>query len=176
MAGLNNICKYGQHFKYGFLQFWVGHPYKTAMRHIFRGNLILSLCFSVIYMCLIIATHIEGTPMRHLVIVSIIVALIAVTQVNADCLNDQYGKVLCGRGKCELDQFGRVICTQRYGGIMKDRYGNILCGVGHCTKDSHGQIWCSVEEDGSVNIDMYGNVKCLGGCETGKSSICEEGR
>jgi hypothetical protein len=112
--------------------------------------------------------------MRKAVIICFIVALTVVNQVNADCIRNLYGKVLCGRGKCEIDQFGRVFCAQKDGGIMKDIYGNILCGVGHCAKNYMGQVWCSVEQDGSVATDSYGKVKCLGGCETGKLEICDE--
>ena len=114
--------------------------------------------------------------MRFGVIAFLIVALAAVTQVNADCIKDQYGKVVCGKGKCETDQYGKVICTQRDGGIMKDRYGNILCGVGYCAKDDTDEVWCSKEPGGGAATDSYGKVKCLGGCETGKTSLCEEAR
>ncbi len=114
--------------------------------------------------------------MRFGVIAFLIVALAAVTQVNADCIKDQYGKVVCGKGKCETDQYGKVICTQRDGGIMKDRYGNILCGVGYCAKDDTDEVWCSKEPGGGAATDSYGKVKCLGGCEAGNSKLCEEAR
>ena len=39
MAGLNNICKYLWHFKFGCLLFRNGHPYKTALsRNVFVEN------------------------------------------------------------------------------------------------------------------------------------------
>jgi hypothetical protein len=114
--------------------------------------------------------------MRFGVIAFLIVALAAVTQVNADCIKDQYGKVVCGKGKCETDQYGKVICTQRDGGIMKDRYGNILCGVGYCAKDDTDEVWCSKEPGGGAATDSYGKVKCLGGCEAGNFKHCEEAR
>ncbi len=72
------------------------------------------------------------------VIVSFIITIAVVAQVNADCLQNQYGKVFCGRGKCQMDQYGKVFCAQRDGDIMKDIYGNILCGIGHCKKDYRG--------------------------------------
>jgi|GEM_PF-1582405 hypothetical protein len=114
--------------------------------------------------------------MRQIVIVSFIITIAVVAQVNADCIQNQYGEVFCGRGKCQMNRYGKVFCAQRYGDIMMNRYGDILCGTGHCKEDYRGDVWCSVEEDGSANIDMYGKVKCFGGCETGNLKLCDEGQ
>jgi hypothetical protein len=114
--------------------------------------------------------------MRFGAIAILIIVLAAATQVNADCIKNQYGNVVCGKGKCETDQYGKVLCSQRDGGIMQDRYGNILCGIGACAKDYLGQIWCSKEPGGGAAIDSNGKVKCLGGCEAGNSKHCEEAR
>jgi hypothetical protein len=112
--------------------------------------------------------------MRRFTIISIMIALAVVSQVKADCIQNMYGKVLCGRGKCLSDMYGRVICAPYDGGILKDIHGNILCGFGHCAMDYRGEVWCSIEQDGSVGTDRYGNVLCFGGCERGKMEICQD--
>ena len=58
--------------------------------------------------------------MRQVVIVGFIVALAAVTQVNADCINDSYGKRVCGKGPCSMGQYGKVFCAQPGGGALND--------------------------------------------------------
>jgi hypothetical protein len=114
--------------------------------------------------------------MRTRAIAILIIVLVAATQVNADCIRNQNSTVVCGKGKCESDLYGKVMCTQRDGGIMKDRYGNILCGPGECAKDNLDQVWRSKAPGGGAATDLYGKVKCQGGCEAGSSKYCEEAR
>jgi hypothetical protein len=111
--------------------------------------------------------------MRYGIIIGLILALAVAAQVNADCLTDQYGNVVCGKGQCERDQHGKVFCAGLGGGAVKDRYGDVKCGVGYCAQDNSGQVWCSTEPGGGAAIDAYGKVKCQGGCEAGTSGRCE---
>lgn len=114
--------------------------------------------------------------MKHGVIAGFCVALVAATQVNADCIRDRYGKVVCGAGQCEKDQYGKVYCARAGGGALRDRYGQVKCGTGYCARDREGEVWCSREPGGGAAVDTYGEVKCLGGCELGAMALCEEGR
>ena len=94
--------------------------------------------------------------------------------VSADCMTDQFGKVVCGEGQCRADQYGKVYCAGAGGGAMNDQYGHVQCGVGYCALDDENRVWCSKEPGGGAEADDNGNVKCLGGCERGSSSLCTE--
>jgi len=94
----------------------------------------------------------------------------------ADCIRDQSGKVVCGKGQCELDRFGKVFCADLGGGAVRDKYGKVLCGVGNCAKDYLENVWCSKEQGGGAAVDSYGKVKCLGGCEAGSTERCQEAK
>ncbi len=96
--------------------------------------------------------------------------------VAADCVRDQYGKVVCGKGQCETDRYGKVFCADIGGGAIKDKYGSVQCGVGYCAKDYLEQVWCSKEQGGAAAVDSYGKVKCLGRCEAGSAERCREGQ
>jgi hypothetical protein len=95
---------------------------------------------------------------------------------NADCVKDQYGKVVCGNGQCETDSYRKVYCAKVGGGAVKDKYGSVKCGVGNCARDSYLEVWCSTEPGGGAAVDLYGKVKCLGGCTEGSADLCEEGK
>ncbi len=94
---------------------------------------------------------------------------------NANCINDLYGNVVCGKGQCEADRFGKIYCADAGGGAMKDQFANVQCGVGYCAKDKFGHVWCSKEPGGGAATDSTGKVKCLGGCDEGSPSQCKEG-
>ena len=112
--------------------------------------------------------------MRPGVITGVILAL-SVFTVDADCIKDHYGNVVCGAGQC-TDQYGKVFCAQPGGGALRDRYGNVKCGTGYCERDREGEVWCSRTQGGGAAIDSYGKVKCFKGCEPGTAERCEEGR
>jgi hypothetical protein len=120
--------------------------------------------------------RIEGDPMRYGIIVGFIVALAVVTQVNADCVKNEYGKHACGKGQCQLSQYGKAYCAQEGGGAINGLYDNVLCGIGYCIKDDLNQVWCSMVQGGEAYIDTNGKVVCTGGCEAGSSSRCVEAR
>ena len=113
---------------------------------------------------------------KLIIIVTITIVFAVVSQVQADCIQNIYGKVFCGEGQCLVDDFGRAFCTPYSGGIVRDIGGSILCGVGHCATDIRGQVWCSAVENGNVTFDMNGRVYCDGGCTRGKKQFCEEAR
>lgn len=92
---------------------------------------------------------------------------------NADCVNGQYGAVVCGEGQCQTNGYGEVFCADTGGGAIRDRYGSVQCGIGYCAKDSLGQVWCSKMRGGGAAVDSYGEVKCFGGCETASSKLCK---
>jgi len=92
----------------------------------------------------------------------------------ADCLKDQHGNVVCGKGQCDTDIYGKVFCASAGGGAMREEGGKVQCGVGYCAKDDLGKIWCSKEAGGSAAVDSYGKVKCLGGCDEGSANLCRE--
>jgi hypothetical protein len=76
-----------------------------------------------------IFVRIEGILMRHGIMVAFIVVLAAVTQVNADCVKNEYGNRVCGKGQCKLDSVGKAFCAREGGGAVNGLYDNVLCGV-----------------------------------------------
>ena len=70
-----------------------------------------------------------------------ILALAISTEVTAgDCIKDQNGNVVCGKGQCATDQYSKVLCAKDGGGAIKDRNGDVKCGVGFCATDDMGQV------------------------------------
>jgi hypothetical protein len=118
----------------------------------------------------------EGFTMKHGIIICFITVLTAVTQVYADCVKNEYGKIACGKGQCKSNQYGKAFCAKEGGGAVNSTYGSVLCGVGYCIQDDYNHVWCSKEPGGEARIDYNGKVVCTGGCETGKKSLCEEAR
>ena len=122
---------------------------------------------------------IEGYSMnnRFLFIIGCVL-LVAATAANAagDCIKNQDGDVVCGKGQCAIDQYGKVFCAKAGGGAMKDSYGDVKCGVGLCATDDLGQIKCSQKAGGGAATDSYGKVKCLGGCQSASPRLCEIAR
>ena len=114
--------------------------------------------------------------MKLFTIACSIILFTAVTQANADCINNPYGKRLCGKGPCEMDQYGKVFCAQPGGGAINDNDDNVRCGVGNCLKDDLGRVRCSKVQGGDASMDENGRVTCQGGCENGKMSLCEEAK
>ena len=97
------------------------------------------------------------------------------SSAHADCLTDPKGKVICGKGHCERDQYGNVFCADVGGGAMRDTKGHVMCGTGYCARDDRGEIWCSTEQGGDAKTDSKGKVVCLGGCEPGTVERCTTG-
>jgi len=115
--------------------------------------------------------------MKHWISVVCISLLALSLRVEAgDCVKDQYGNVVCGKGQCATDQYGKVLCAQEGGGAIRDRFGVVKCGVGSCATDDHGQVKCSTKAGGAAAMDSNGKVKCLGGCQDGSKQLCEAAR
>jgi hypothetical protein len=90
--------------------------------------------------------------------------------------------VLCGfpiqaLAACAVSSLGIVYCA-RYptGGAERDNTGTVLCGKGECRRDHRGAVYCSRVEGGGAGVDPQGFVRCLGGCEPGSRTLCEEGQ
>jgi len=115
--------------------------------------------------------------MRIRFVVGCLVTLIAASDVMAaDCITDSHGMVVCGKGQCAPDQYGKVFCAQEGGGAVKNRYGTVMCGVGYCATDNSGEILCSLKPGGSAAIDSDGKVKCLVGRQPATERLCEPPR
>src|SRR5215831_4976745 len=85
---------------------------------------------------------------------SLILAVLIGMDVNAgDCLKDPNGNVVCGKGQCAMDQYGKVLCAKEGGGAVRDRYGNVKCGLGSCATDDLGQVKCSSQPGGGATVD-----------------------
>jgi hypothetical protein len=112
--------------------------------------------------------------MKTRFLIGCLLAFAAATQVNADCLKDQYGNAVCGKGQCATDQYGKVFCAKEGGGAVKDNVGNVKCGVGNCAMDDQGLWRCSKRPGGGATTDSYGRVQCLGGCQPATKQLCEE--
>jgi len=115
----------------------------------------------------------RGDDMKYIVIFLVIFLFGGLGNVQADCIKNQSGEIVCGKGECTTDQYGKVFCAQAGGGALRDLYGNVQCGVGGCAKDSYGTVWCSSEPGGSSLMDSYGKVKCLEECVKGSNLYCE---
>jgi hypothetical protein len=122
--------------------------------------------------------RIEGSSMKIRFLIGCFLTLTACTEVNAagDCIKNQDGNVVCGKGQCATDQYGKVFCAKEGGGAMRDQYGNVKCGVGYCATDEHGQLKCSTKQGGGATTASNGKVKCLGGCQSAKTQLCEVAR
>jgi len=79
--------------------------------------------------------------------------------------------------ECAVDSVGTVYCSKYpTGGAITDNIGTVKCGKGQCRRDIIGSVKCSRIEGGGAAVDSIGTVKCLGGCESGKSSMCVKGK
>ena len=115
--------------------------------------------------------------MKNRVLIGCFVCLAACSHVDAaDCVKNQYGDVVCGKGQCATDQYGKVFCAKEGGGAMKDEVGNVKCGVGYCAVDDRGLVRCSKKPGGEASIDSLGRVQCLGGCQPATKQLCEKAR
>lgn len=89
---------------------------------------------------------------------------------------------LCGlpvhaRAACAVSSLGIVYCAKYpTGGAERDDTGTVLCGKGECRRDQRGIVYCSRVEGGGAGVDPQGFVRCLGGCEPGSRTLCEEGQ
>jgi hypothetical protein len=95
--------------------------------------------------------------------------------VDASCINNQYGKVVCGEGQCRTDDHGKVFCA-RAGGAVLDKFSKVKCGVGKCAMDYLDKIWCSKKPGGGAEVDSHGKVVCLGGCAEASASLCQQAK
>jgi opacity protein-like surface antigen len=112
--------------------------------------------------------------MKRTLLVGCFLALAALSSASAaDCIKNQNGDVVCGKGQCAIDQYGKVFCAKEGGGALKDQYGNVKCGLGYCAVDDMGQVQCSTQPGGSAATDSYGKVKCLGSCQAASQQFCE---
>jgi len=115
--------------------------------------------------------------MKNGLLIGCLMSLAICTHVDAaDCVKNQYGDVVCGKGQCATDQYGKVLCAKEGGGAMRDQYGNVMCGVGYCAIDDQGRVHCSATQGGSAATDSFGKVKCLGGCQMASRQLCEVAR
>jgi len=115
--------------------------------------------------------------MRTAAIVFLSALLFASAAVDAaECIKNQDGDVVCGKGQCAIDQYGKVFCAKAGGGAIRDQYGNVQCGIGYCAKNDTGDVHCSRTPGGGAEIDSYGNVKCAGGCQRGTQQRCQVAR
>jgi len=105
----------------------------------------------------------------------IILIVMPVNSVLADCRQDRFGDVYCGKGKCVSDKQGKVHCSRyRFGDAVVDRHGSALCGKGRCLLGKElDRYVCSKIDGGGAVVDRYGVVKCYGGCERASITMCE---
>lgn len=105
-----------------------------------------------------------------------IAALCACPAWAGDCIRTTYGNVVCGRGQCMMDPYGKVFCAREGGGAMREQYGKVVCGVGYCAADDMGRIKCSTRPGGGAAMDMHGKVQCLEQCQDASPRLCDEAR
>ena len=100
--------------------------------------------------------------------------IIAYGVVNADCMTNNKGDSICGKGRCTHDLYGAVYCSSFYkGSISRTSNGDIVCGRGLCVKTMYGDVYCSTEPEGAAGKDRYGVPRCQGQCELATVDYCE---
>ncbi len=114
--------------------------------------------------------------MRYRIIVFLVITLSVAVQVHADCMNDSYGRRMCGKGQCKMSQYGKVLCAREGGGAANNKNDNVQCGIGYCIVDDYNRVWCSTIPGGKAYIDENGKIVCAGECERGKASYCEDAK
>jgi hypothetical protein len=103
-----------------------------------------------------------------------IAMLLAAGPGHADCMKDASGEVICGKGECQRDRYGRVYCAAfRDGSAVRTSRGQILCGKGECVTTSRGEVFCSTVWQGAAQLDRYGAPRCEGRCEPASADYCE---
>ena len=112
--------------------------------------------------------------MKYTILAIFLSVLIVPISANADCIKDEQGKMVCGKGQCETDRYKTIFCADTGGGAVRDRYDNVQCGVGACVRDNQDQVWCSKEPGGTATLDSSGKAKCAVGCEPGSKKLCFE--
>lgn len=125
--------------------------------------------------------QVKEQPMKRLILIFFLIAISAIPfvtsfEVRADCINNQYGETVCGKGECTRDLHEKIICTPVGGGLSKDQYGEVYCGLGTCLPDQYGKVWCSSKQAGGAAKNIYGEVKCEDGCIAGSKSLCNEAK
>lgn len=114
--------------------------------------------------------------MKITITAALCAALVISVSVEADCINNQEGQLVCGKGQCEADEYGKIFCAEAGGGAMRDESGKVQCGVGYCARDELGHVFCSKKPGESAAVDSYGKVKCVDGCDAGSEKLCREAR
>jgi hypothetical protein len=72
----------------------------------------------------------------------------------ADCFTNARGDTVCGKGKCEADQYQKVYCAQAGGMGLRDSVWKWCCGgKGSCSPDSNGKLWCFEGSGGGAATD-----------------------
>jgi hypothetical protein len=102
--------------------------------------------------------------------------LVACPVLAGDCIRDTNGNVVCGRGQCMMDPYGKVSCAREGGGAVREQYGAVVCGIGYCAVDDMGRVWCSTKPGGGAAMDTNGKVQCLDACHEASAQYCERAR
>jgi hypothetical protein len=88
--------------------------------------------------------------MKKRLLIACFIALTAARAQCGDCIKNQDGNVVCRKGQCATDQYGKVLCAKEGGGAIRDQYGNVVCGMGNCAADDQGQVKCSNKPGGGA--------------------------
>ena len=105
-----------------------------------------------------------------------IAALIAWPVHAGDLILNTNGNVVCGKGQCMMDPYGKVFCAREGGGAMREQYGTVVCGIGYCAADDMGRAKCSTRLGGGAAMDVNGKVQCFEECHHASPRFCEEAR
>ena len=85
----------------------------------------------------------------------------AVTEVNAaNCINNPDGEVVCGKGPCATDQYGKVFCASEGGGAMR-AINTAMSNAAWvpAPKTISARSWCSAKPGGGAATNSNGKVK-----------------
>ena len=122
------------------------------------------------------APAIGGTVTARLIFAFLIGVPIAQPSYAGDCIRNTNGNVVCGKGQCMMDPYGKAFCAREGGGAMREQYGTVVCGIGYCAADDTGRIKCSTRPGGGAMMDTYGKVQCAEECHDASPQFCEQAR
>jgi hypothetical protein len=100
-------------------------------------------------------------------------AVVAFPVHAGDCIRNTNGYVVCGKGQCMMDPYGKAFCAREGGGAMREQYGTVVCGIGYCAADDTGRVRCSTRPGGGAAMNAYGKVQCAEECHDASPRFCE---
>ena len=72
----------------------------------------------------------KASMQKRLLICCVVILAVCSRADAGDCVKNQYGDVVCGKGQCATDQYGKVLCAKEGGGAMRANMGTLSAAWG----------------------------------------------